>query len=364
MSMIDRDCLSKDAAKSYLNLSVTREYRESTRGAAGGSTNLVAWNPIGSLIAVSSASTLSPGKIRIWNPDRVDAKFSSELKGHSANISSIAWNPTTTEQLLSSSAADGAIVIWDVRSNKPEKIVRLTALEKPWIPGQAYNGITMTLGVDMSPFLAQFSPDGQSVVVVSKNRRILMLDISLQLKCPLVDINDDELGEITAFSIAYSGSFIVLAFSTGFVNFYQLYSDHIGDLIYSLAAHCASISCLAIDPRGKYLALGSSDSLVSIWDLSELTCKKTLAKSAHPVKSVAFSWDGAYLAVSADGNAPIDIIHLDSGDVVYSIQRSASFTSECVEWHPSRYSLAYSGDSTGFYILGRFSERNMRSSHR
>lgn len=45
-----------------------------------------------------------------------------------------------------------------------------------------------------------------------------------------------------------------------------------------LNAHPANCICIEFDPKGQYFATGSADALVSLWDLSELVCVRTLSR--------------------------------------------------------------------------------------
>jgi len=47
---------------------------------------------------------------------------------------------------------------------------------------------------------------------------------------------------------------------------------------YMLSAHPANCICIEFEPTGKYFATGSADALVSLWDVSELVCMRTLAR--------------------------------------------------------------------------------------
>jgi len=65
-----------------------------------------------------------------------------------------------------------------------------------------------------------------------------------------------------------------------------------------------------MDPKGKYLATGGSDALISIWDTNDWICVRTLDKAEHPIRSVSFSFDGAFIAAGSDEAMPIDIVSL------------------------------------------------------
>ncbi|RUS22342.1 WD40-repeat-containing domain protein [Jimgerdemannia flammicorona] len=50
------------------------------------------------------------------------------------------------------------------------------------------------------------------------------------------------------------------------------------ELLHTLEAHTANCYCLEVDPRGRYLATGSADAIVSLWDLEEWVCVRTFGK--------------------------------------------------------------------------------------
>jgi THO complex subunit 3 len=50
-----------------------------------------------------------------WNPERQHVRYSTELKGHSAGIEKVAFNPVKDAELCSVSS-DGVVKFWDVRT--------------------------------------------------------------------------------------------------------------------------------------------------------------------------------------------------------------------------------------------------------
>lgn len=81
---------------------------------------------------------------------------------------------------------------------------------------------------------------------------------------------------------------------------------------HSVDAHASAALCLELDPRGVHLAVGGSDAVVGIWDTSEWMCVRTLRRMDAPVKSLSFSFDGAYICAGSDepGNHDIEIVSL------------------------------------------------------
>lgn len=104
----------------------------------------LAWNPTGQLIATGSADRT----LRIWNPERPAVKYSTDLRGHSAGVEKVLFNPVRESELASCST-DGTVRFWDVRSK--------TCVSRLDVGGEA--------------FTLSWSADGNVVMVGRKVRR-------------------------------------------------------------------------------------------------------------------------------------------------------------------------------------------------
>lgn len=62
---------------------------------------------------------------------------------------------------------------------------------------------------------------------------------------------------------------------------------------------------------GDKIAIGSDDSLVSLWDLNEFVCLRTLGAVKTPVRTVSVSYDGNVVAYCGDASdeGGIEIAH-------------------------------------------------------
>ncbi|GFP99121.1 THO complex subunit 3 [Phtheirospermum japonicum] len=114
----------------------------------------------------------------------------------------------------------------------------------------------------------------------------------------------------------------------------------------TLMAHTAGCYCIAIDPLGRYFAVGSADSLVSLWDIKDMLCVRTFTKLEWPVRTISFNHTGEYIA-SASEDLFIDIAHVQTGRSVHQIPCRAAMNS--VEWNPKYNLLAYAGDDKNKY---------------
>lgn len=91
----------------------------------------------------------------VGNPEKPNARFSTDLKGHSAPIEKVAFNPVKDAELCSVSS-DGTVKFWDVRTKNCFNEVRGLgeAFTLAWAPG----GDTLIVGnkVSANPFLITF----------------------------------------------------------------------------------------------------------------------------------------------------------------------------------------------------------------
>lgn len=63
-----------------------------------------------------------------------------------------------------------------------------------------------------------------------------------------------------------------------------------------------------MSPTGRYLAIGGTDALISLWDTYEWVCRRTLVGMQGNVKTVSFSWDGSFIAGGSDEGTGIEIV--------------------------------------------------------
>lgn len=126
-------------------------------------------------------------------------------------------------------------------------------------------------------------------------------------------------------------------------------------------------------PTGRYLAIGGSDALISLWDTADWVCKRTVSSAnGGAVRGVSWSWDGRFIVGACDevgcGGTGLEIFHAETGDSVYTVPTGGPSPNPyssmnggfgggggsggnvgipAVAWHPSRYWLAYSVTSDG-----------------
>ncbi|KAF9405228.1 hypothetical protein BGZ94_003686 [Podila epigama] len=281
----------------------TREYK-------GHKANVhtVGWNSDGRRLASGSVDKTA----RIWNPERSsDPRHSQELRGHTDSVDQLRWDPTHPDHLATASC-DKTVRIWDARSGKSIHTIDTG--------GQNIN--------------ISWSPDGQNIAVGNKDDKISIIDTrTFQIeKTAQFKVEVNEIGWNP------QGNLFFLTTGQGHIKVLEYPSMK---EIRIMEAHTANCYCLEFDPRGRYLATGSADAMVNLWDLEEYYCIRTFGMLDWPIRTIGFSFDGQFL-VSASEDLSIDISLVETGESVHKIDCFAAMNT--VAWHPNKYLLAYAGD--------------------
>ncbi|KAI8137063.1 WD40-repeat-containing domain protein [Fennellomyces sp. T-0311] len=267
----------------------------------------VAWNSDGRRIASGSVDKTA----RVWNPHRPELKYSTELKGHTDSVDQLDWDPTHPDRLATASC-DKTARIWDHRSGKCTAVVQ-------------------TGGENIN---ICWSPDGENIAVGDKNDTISFIDTRtytiIKTQKHNVEVNE----------IAWNNANNMFFVTTG-QGTIRAYSYPSLELVHALRGHTANCYCVEADPTSRYLAAGSADASVTLWDMKTFNCVRTFSELTWPVRTLSFSFDGQFIA-SASEDSFIDISHVESGESVHHIECSAAMNT--VAWHPRDYYLAYAGD--------------------
>ena len=121
--------------------------------------------------------------------------------------------------------------------------------------------------------------------------------------------------------------------------------------VHSLMAHTSSCTSVTYSANGKYVAVGGSDALISLWDTNDWICRRTVSNPTFgSVKGLSWSWDGRYLVGASEdvssgdgagtGSGGLEIYHAETGDAVFTVPTGTAGI-PAVEWHPHRYCLAH-----------------------
>lgn len=109
----------------------------------------LAWSCEGKRIATGSDK-----HVRVHNPEKA---ASTELRGHTGDVSCVVWNPLQPE-LLASTSSDRNLALWDVRQGKPTALIPTE--------GDIIN--------------CAYSPDGTTIVLGSRKDLVTYVDVASQ----------------------------------------------------------------------------------------------------------------------------------------------------------------------------------------
>ena len=152
-------------------------------------------------------------------------------------------------------------------------------------------------------------------------------------------------------SVAYSrdGNVIVTGAENGSLWRWDIRSPGQGPLIYK-NKHKTWIWALRTSIDGKWVASGSDDGTVALWELDDQGLKYCRSISfvadtgASPlVRGLSFSADGALLAI-ATTDGKVRLWHLDQGKILHDFRASDRTALRCVEFGPDSLTLATGAD--------------------
>jgi hypothetical protein len=134
-------------------------------------------------------------------------------------------------------------------------------------------------------------------------------------------------------------SHLAAGLSSGPIRIWDLGQSHVAPR--TLAGHKSATRCIAFHPlSATFVASGSLDTNVKVWDTRSKTCTQTYKGHAHPVGCVTFSPDGRWLASAADDGV-VKVWDITAGRLVCEFaEHRAAVTS--LLFHPEEYLLVSS----------------------
>ncbi|KAL1883884.1 hypothetical protein VTK73DRAFT_7672 [Phialemonium thermophilum] len=318
-----RHSLAKEKFSSYFAPLKAQSYHDpssQSRGSTSHSIRSIAWNPLGNLIATGS----SDRTLRVWNPEKPNVRFSTELKGHTGAIQKVAFNPVKDAELCSVSD-DGVVKFWDVRTktcvNEIKGLGDTTSLV--WAP----DGESLIVG-NKSNILFILSPR-QSAPVSSHRQTVETIQVTFCWSGKKVFVTT---GEGTTRVLSYPDLEPILRL--------QHKLDPDGSDEFTLRGHTSPCVTAELQPTGRYLATGGTDSIIALWDTADWICQRTIADMVGPVRSISFTFDGCYIVGGSDEGSGLDVTHVETGEHVHNFKTAGPCP--VVSWAPTRYCLAYS----------------------
>jgi len=125
-------------------------------------------------------------------------------------------------------------------------------------------------------------------------------------------------------------------------------ASNVGECRYILRGHTAKVNVVAWSLDGKYIASGSSDGTVQMWNANSGQRMFTVKKSIRPINSLTWSPDSLRIA-SAGADKLVHVWDANNGNEFF-IYRGHSRNVKSVAWSPDGRSIASAGEENAVHI--------------
>ncbi|KAL6558130.1 hypothetical protein OROMI_018480 [Orobanche minor] len=244
----------------------------------------------------------------LWRIGQEDLSF--ELQGHKDSVSSVSFS--TDGQLLASGSLDGVVKVWDTANGNLKRTLHGPSEGIEWVRWHPNRHLVLAGARDSSMWMwnaddedvaylnvfighcrsvicGDFTPDGESICSVSE-------DSTMKIWNPITAeiIHNFYVSEITCFTISSDSALVLTGSPNGFL------------CIVYIPTGEWPVTCLLWLAGTRYIATGSVDGKVRIWDSLSGDCTKVLRGHSKTIKSIASSSNGEFLvSVSIDGTARV-----------------------------------------------------------
>lgn len=259
-----------------------------------GPVNVLAINPDGDLLATGS----SDGTTRLWDLRAADPAVNPlVLQGHLDAVTTLAFS--SDGKWLATGSADKTVRLWDIKALDP--------IKDP-VELRGHNGIIHALA---------FSPDGRWLATGSDDLTARLWDLQDTNPASSSVVLENN-GWVYALTFSPDGRWLATGSEDGSTRLWNMQAAGQADTAtltdkpVVLPGHERLIQTLAFSPNGGWLATGSRDHNIFLWNLRELnpTSGPVVLKGHKDwVNALAFSPDNRWLA-SGSGDKTIRLWEL------------------------------------------------------
>ena len=299
------------------------------------------------------ASGSLDGKVRIWDVDT--GALCQTLAGHCVGMdNSIVFSPDS--RWLAFVYRNGTMHLWDTRSRTPYQ-ARKGYIYQAWSMSFSFNGQRLALG----------SPDGivrlldaktgslQDTLKNEVKKSVAARDFLPDSRWKTSNPIELRTRSVTAIVFSLDSRQLALGYDNGML---LLMDSSIGTLHRVFEA--ISIQSVAFSPDSRYLASGSIKGTISLWDIYTGVLYKTLdgytgsirstrsIRNTRSILSITFSLDGRWLASGSRDNT-IQLWNMNTGTLHKSLNGHSSSVNSVV-FSPNGQKLA-SVDTYGIVRL-------------
>ena len=238
------------------------------------------------------ASGSEDDTVRLWS--LTEGRELATLKGHDDGVLGLDFS--ADGGTLASGSVDRTVRLWDMRSQEPLGVLK------------GHSGAVHTV---------RFNPEGRLLSSASSDKTLRTWDYEGRKEVRSLVEASARWGDLFAFAFHPDGRLTATVIkevtrASGMrgrrggiseADFIQLRDGKTGEERGRLSGHLESIAAVAFSPDGRYLASGSYDHSVMVWDVQTLQ-RASVVNSHGPVTdldrlyAVAFSPNGRFLAAA------------------------------------------------------------------
>ncbi|MEM9527124.1 MAG: WD40 repeat domain-containing protein [Bacteroidota bacterium] len=240
---------------------------------------------------------------------------------HEDDVLALSFSPQ--DRLLASAGVDGKVVIWDVASARPLRIMeghKDYVIAVSWMPdgetlaSASWDGKVIYWEPGTGKKIQEserhsdkltgfaFSPDGKKYACSSADGMVHIFDAETMERIKSLEGHKDDVT-----NVKWSARSGLLA-SCGWDNVSHIWNSKTGNQINRLEGHKSDVNCISFSPDGTILATSGSDRKLKIWDLPTGREIANITDHAHDadVEDIDFNNNGTQLATcSRDGKVKI-----------------------------------------------------------
>jgi WD40 repeat protein len=165
-----------------------------------------------------------------------------------------------------------------------------------WDIDMAQAGCLQILEKDHFQKHVSFSPDSKTIITFNHNT----LKIWDTVNGKLLGSCAEDVGSVSCLTHSPDNKFIVSVESNGLGECIKTRSAESGECLKILTGHTGDVTCIAVSSDSKWIASGSKDKTIKIWDIVSGQCQYTLIGHTERITDVSFKFDGDLVSSSGD----------------------------------------------------------------